>query len=289
MRMFRSIGMLVAAAALAGPAAAHPEQDTDWAKVRLEWNKPVAPFRILGNIHYVGTAGIAAYLITSPQGHILIDGAMEESVPQVLANIEKLGFRPEDVKILLINHAHWDHSGGLAALKKRTGARLLASAADKPALEAGRTDYRPDLSAAPPVGVDELIADGQVISLGGNMLTTRLTPGHTKGCTSWTTSVASGGDSLNVLFACSLSVADQPLVKGKGYDAAPEDFRATFAKLRTMQADVFLAFHPAAFDMEAKRARLLAGDREAFVDAAELPRRIGAASKAFEAELAAAQ
>ncbi|MET0309132.1 MAG: subclass B3 metallo-beta-lactamase [Sphingomonas sp.] len=282
--MVRGFALIAAALVAASPAMA---QQTDWAKVRAEWNQPAAPFRILGNVHYVGTAGIAAYLITSPKGHILIDGGMEESAAQIAANIEKLGFKLTDVKILLINHAHWDHSGGLAELKRRTGARLLASAADKPGLEAGRLDYRPDIQAsAPPVKVDEVIGEGSQINLGGNMLTTRLTPGHTKGCTSWTMQVPSGGDSLSVLFACSLTVADQPLTAGHGYDAAVADFRATFARLKTMQADVFLGFHPAQFDFDAKRAKLEAGNAEAFVDPGELKRRVAAAEAAFDAELA---
>lgn len=280
----RGFGLIAAALLAATPAMA---QDTDWTKVRAEWNRPVAPFRILGNVHYVGTAGIAVYLITSPEGHILIDGGMEESAAQVAANIEKLGFRLRDVKILLINHAHWDHSGGLAELKRLTGARLLASAADKPGLEAGRLDYRPDIGiSAPPVKVDEVIGDGTKIELGGNRLTTHLTPGHTKGCTSWTMRAPPGGESLTVLFACSLTVADQPLTPGHGYDAAPADFRATFARLRAMRADVFLGFHPAVFDFEAKRARLQAGDAKAFVDPGELRRRVDAAEAAFDAELA---
>ncbi len=243
----------------------------------------MAPFTIAGNVHYVGTAGIAAYLITTPKGHILIDGAMEESVPQIVANIAKLGFKLSDVKIMLINHAHWDHTGGLAQLKKLTGARLLASAGDKPALEAGVADYRPDLEAFAKVKVDGLLTDGQPITLGGTTLTTHLTPGHTKGCTSWT--MRAGG--LNLIFACSITVADQPLVKGKGYDAAVSDFRATFAKLKTVKADVFLNFHPGGFDMEEKRKRLVAGDKRAFVDAGELRRRVDAAEASFEKEVAA--
>jgi metallo-beta-lactamase class B len=275
---------LLAAALVTTPAAS--AQDTDWTKVRAEWNQPVAPFRILGNVHYVGTAGIAAYLITSPKGHILIDGGMEESAAQIAANIRKLGFKLGDVRILLINHAHWDHSGGLAELKRLTGARLLASAADKPGLEAGRLDYRDDILPAPPVKVDEAIGEGTQINLGGNMLTTHLTPGHTKGCTSWTMQVPSGGDSLTVFFACSITVADQPLTPGHGYDSAASDFRATFARLKTMQADVFLGFHPAQFGFAEKRAKLEAGDAEAFVDPGELRRRVDAAEAAFDAELA---
>jgi metallo-beta-lactamase class B len=279
--MFKTIALL--AAAMLTPLA--PAQDTDWAKVRAEWNQPAAPFRIAGNVHYVGTAGIAAYLVTGPRGHVLIDGGMEESARQIAANIRALGFKLRDVKIILINHAHWDHSGGLAELKRLTGARLLASAADKPGLEAGRLDYRPDVSPAPPVKVDGLLTHGMPVRLGANMLVTHLTPGHTKGCTSWTTQVTEGGKPLTVLFACSITVAGQPLTAGKGYDAAPADFRATFARLRGIDADIFLGFHPAGFDMDRKRAKLAAGDADAFVDPSELGRRLAAAEKAFEAEL----
>ncbi|MHA6719452.1 subclass B3 metallo-beta-lactamase [Sphingomonas sp. RS6] len=272
-------------AAFAAPAAS--AQQADWARVRAEWNRPTAPFRIIGNIHYVGTAGISAYLITSPQGHILIDGGMAESAPLIAANIEKLGFRLKDVKILLINHAHWDHSGGLAELKRRTGARLLAAAAEIPALETGHPDYRPDLSSAPPVAVDGTLADGETVRIGTTAIVAHLTPGHTKGCTSFSTQVRSGGKPLTVLFACSLSVADQPLTPGHGYDRAPDDFRNSFAKLRAMHADIFLSFHAEQFDLKAKRRKLAAGDAMAFVDPGELPRRVTAAQKAFEAELKA--
>lgn len=272
--LFAGMGL----AGLALPAAA---QDTDWVQVRKEWNQPVAPFRIIGNVYYVGVAGVSAFLIATPKGHILIDGAMEESAARIAANIQTLGFKLRDVKIMLINHAHWDHTGGLAELKRLTGARLLASAGDTPGIEAGMLDYRPDVGHAPPVKVDGAIGDGTPIKLGGTTLVTHLTPGHTKGCTSWTMRV----DGLDVLFACSISVADQPLVPGKGYDAAVSDFRATFAKLKGMRADVFLNFHPMAFGMDAKRKKLAAGDARAFVDPGELRRRVDAAEAAFEAEL----
>lgn len=269
------VGGALAVGGVVPPAAA---QETDWAQVRKEWNAPTPPFRMIGNVHYVGTAGLAVYLISTPEGHILIDGALEESVDQISANIEALGFKLQDVKILLVNHAHWDHSGGLAELRRRTGARLLASAADRPALEAGTIDYRPDLGPAAKVQVDALIKDGEKISLGGVTLTTLFTPGHTKGSTSWT--LDTGG--ARVIFTSSITVADQPLVRGKGYDEAPRDFRKTFARLRKEKADVYLAFHAEAFDMDAKRKRLEAGDGRAFVDPAELQRRVAQASERFE-------
>ncbi|RYD98522.1 MAG: subclass B3 metallo-beta-lactamase [Sphingomonadales bacterium] len=266
--------------ALSVPSAANAQ---DWDAIRAQWNKPTEPFRIIDNIYYVGTAGLSVYLITDPKGHILIDGALAESVPQIAANIEKLGFNLRDVKVMMVNHAHWDHSGGLAELKRLTGARLLASAADKPGLEAGTLDYRPPTPRhAPIVKVDGLLEEGTQVRVGDTVITAHMTPGHTKGCTSWSMRV--GG--RNVVFAGSMTVAGQPLKKGEGYDNAVSDFRATFAKLRAMPADIFLSFHGEVFNMEAKRARLLTGDANAFVDPDEIKRRVDAAEAAFEVDLA---
>lgn len=262
--------------------AAAPLQQDSWAQARAEWNKPGDPIRVAGSVYFVGTAGLSAFLITDPAGHVLIDGGLPESVPLIRANIEKLGFKLRDVKILLINHAHFDHSGGLAELKRLTGAKLYASAGDKPDLEKGVTGGRPDLLAYPAVKVDHVIADGEHIRLGAIDLTTHLTPGHTRGCTSWSTRVKVTDKPLDLLFACSLTVAGQDL-KQPGNVA---DFRGTFAKLRAMSADIFLNFHPSAMDFEAKAAKVRAGDPLGFVDPGELGRRVDAAEAQFERELA---
>jgi metallo-beta-lactamase class B len=267
--------------------AAAPQQQ-DWTQIRADWNRPAEPIRIIGNVHYVGTAGLSAYLITGPQGHVLIDGGLPESAELIAANIRALGFRLEDVKVLLINHAHFDHSGGLAELKRLTGARLLASAGDKVDLERGSTEGRDDLDPFPGVKVDAVIGDGEHIRVGAIDLTTHLTPGHTKGCTSWSLRVEEAGKPLDVAFACSLTVAGQDLSGGPGYPGAAGDFRATFATLRGLKADVFLNFHPAAFGFDDKRARLVAGNALAFVDPGELRRRVDDAEAAFGAELAKA-
>src|ERR1044072_951868 len=188
-------------------AAAAPAQQTDWTATRTEGNKPMAPFRIAGNVYYVGTAGISAFLIAGSKGHVLIDGALPESVDQITANIRALGFRVEDVRILLINHAHFDHAGGLAELKRLTGAQLLASAGDKPDLERGSTQGRADLAGFPPVKCDRLVGEGGRVRLGAIDLVTHLTPGHTRGCTSWSMRTGERGKPLDLLFACSLTVA----------------------------------------------------------------------------------
>ena len=257
--------------------------------MRTYFAQPTTPFRILGNIYYVGTQTVPAYLVTTPEGHILIDGTPAEGAPLVAASIRRLGFRVEDVRYLLINHAHWDHAGGLAELKRLTGARLIASRQDTPLLAQGRTDSLPNSVAFPPVKVDRRIGDGDVVELGGTTLMARLTPGHTKGCTSWTMDVSDTRVSvspLRVLFACSLSVGGQPLVGNTTYPRVVSDYQSSFKRLRRMSADVFLAFHAEQFDLAAKRARLEEGDRAAFVDHYELPRRLNDAERAFADELA---
>ncbi len=280
--MTRALGLILPPLLAAAPT----QQITDWGPAVIEWSKPLAPFHIAGNVYYVGTAGIAAYLVTDPKGDVLIDGALPGTSDQIAANIQTLGFKLSDVRYLLINHAHFDHAGGLAALKRLTGAKLLASAGDKPDLEAGITAGRPDLLDFPKVRVDQVIGEGSHVRLGAIDLVTHLTPGHTKGCTSWSLRIREAGKPLDVLFVCSITVANQDLTGSKTYPGAAADFRMTFARLRGLHANVFLSFHPGVFDMDAKRARLLAGDPLAFVDPGELTRRVDAAEAAFDVELA---
>jgi len=281
--MMRALTLLLPLLLAAGPAV----QQQDWTQAKIEWNKPTAPFRISSDVYYVGTAGVAAYLITSRHGHVLIDGGLPESAPLIEANIKRLGFKLKDIRIILINHAHFDHAGGLAKLKRATGAVLLASAGDKDDLEAGQTAGRPDLEQFPPVKVDEVIGDGDRIGLSGIQLVAHLTPGHTRGCTSFSYRTTINGQVLDMLFVCSLTVAGQDLTGGNpAYPGVADDFRHSFALLRTLPADIFLSFHPGVFDMEAKRARL-PDNPLAFVDPGELGRRVDAAEAVFEKELAA--
>lgn len=278
MRLLALLPMLL----IAAPTVTHAQ---DWSAQIAEWTQPAEPFRIAGNVYYVGTGGIAAYLITDPKGHVLIDAGLPESADAVAAHIRQLGFRVEDVRTILINHAHFDHAGGLARLKALTGAKLLASAADRPSLEAGKTIGRPDLTGFPRVKVDGVIGEGMHVRVGATDLVTHLTPGHTPGCTSWTLKLREEGKPLEALFACSITVAGQDLVGRKSYPRAAADYRATFAKLKRLHPDIYLSFHPGSFGMEEKRAKLTAGDRFAFVDKSELAKRVGTAEAAFEGEL----
>jgi metallo-beta-lactamase class B len=259
----------------------------DELSANMEWNTPAAPFTVIGNLHYVGSKTVGAYLITTPDGHFLLDGIVPQSAPQILENIRTLGFDPADVKYLLNSHAHIDHAGGLAALKRATGAVMVASAADKPILEAGDVFYGPSKGMKfPPVRVDQVIGDGETLTLGSVTLTAHLTPGHTPGCTSWSLLVTGADGAAHTAFLhCSATVAGQKLVP-ESYPGMVESYRATFEKVRALEADVFLGNHDTFFGLQDKRARLLAGEANAFVDPAELQAFNTAMEKAFETQLA---
>jgi len=252
------------------------------------WNNPTTPFAVIGNIYYVGTAGLAAYLITTPQGHVLLDGCLPESAEQIKRNITALGFELRDIKYLLNSHAHYDHSGGLAELKAATGAKLIASEGDKSALEGGfylgsNTDHSLD---APPVKVDRVIQDRAQVSLGGTTLTANATPGHTRGCTSWSMPVQAAGTTYQVLFFCSATVAANRLVAPPQYPGIVSDYEHTFAKVRKLKVDVFLAPHPEFFHMREKRERLGQSELNPFVDPGEFRLFIDRAEESFRKDLA---
>ena len=256
-----------------------------------EWSTPVKPFRIAGPIYYVGTKGLAAYLIVSNQGAILLDGTTAENAPLIERNIQTVGVPLRDVKRLISDHAHSDHVGALAQIKQDTGAEFLASAGDKWALEHGRvrgdTDYKPKPFA--PIKVDRVVRDGETMQLGDVTLTAQLTPGHTPGCTSWSTTVQDRGRQLNVLFLCSITVAGNILVGNRAYPGIASDFCATFRKLGTMKADIVLPSHPDIAEVIERQARREAGEPDAFIDPQTLPSLVAHFSASFEAALAAAR
>lgn len=258
-------------------------------EMRLEWNKPVAPFQIVGNVYYVGMAGVSSFLIKTPAGAIVVDGALPESAPLIALNLRTLGVTMRDVKYLLNTHAHFDHAGGLAGLKKETGAAVVASAVDAADLEAGRSvDFgKHGDSPFPAVKVDRRIKDGETLELGGIKLTAHATPGHTRGCTSWTMRTDdAAGHPVEVIFHCSTSVPGYVLVKNAKYPTIVGDYRKTFERLGKMHADVFLAPHPFMFDLEEKRARMLAKPApNPFVDPAELGRFNAGSQQDFEKAL----
>ena len=229
------------------------------------WNEPMKPFRIIGNVYYVGMTGVSSFLITTPAGHILIDTGFEASVPHIRDSVQQLGFKLTDIKILLNSHAHLDHCGGHAKMKDLTGARIIMSMADAALLASGGTNdftpYSVDMKRYPPAATDQLIHDGESVSLGGSDLVCHLTPGHTKGCTTWAMDVQEGGKVYHVLFFGSTTVLEGVgLVNNPKYPQIADDYAATFAKLRSLPCDIFLAPHAGFFDLAGKRERMAKGE-----------------------------
>jgi metallo-beta-lactamase class B len=256
---------------------------------RESWNKPFPPFRIIGNLYYVGASGVSSFLIATPEGNILLDGGLIETASQIERNVAALGFRMQDVKYLLNSHAHYDHCGGLAELKRASSARMVASAADASTLSSGfQQSYGPGQSATrfPAVKVDRLVSDGETVSVGGARLTAHITPGHTKGCTTWTMPVSENGKTYQVIFYCSTTVAGNQLIQNPKYPRIVDDYEHSFAVLRSMQCDLFLAPHPEFFRMSEKVERRARGGSNPFIDRLELPEFVKQSQESFEEELA---
>jgi metallo-beta-lactamase class B len=252
------------------------------------WTKPTAPFRVIGNVWYVGTEGLSSWLIRTPKGAILLDGGMPENAPLIEANLKALGVPLSDVKVLLNSHAHFDHAGGLARLRADTGARLVVGAGDKAALEAGNypgAEDRRDLDF-PPVKVDRTVRDGETVALGGVVLTAHAEPGHSAGCTGWSLPVTETGKRHTVFFDCSTSVALNRLVDRPMFPGIVQAYGSTFAKLKTIKADVFLAPHAEIFDLAGKRAKIAPGAPNPFVVPGELQAYVARSQAGFEAALA---
>jgi metallo-beta-lactamase class B len=209
------------------------------------YSQPEEAFRLIGNIYYVGARNIASYLITTPQGHILVDTGTTEMTSVIRANVEKLGFKLSDIKIMLSSHAHFDHIGGHAAMKKLTGAQVMAIRQDADALEAGK-----DLSPLgdegwTPVKVDRVLKDGDTVRLGGTTMRAVWAPGHTPGCTVWTTDVTDAGKSYNVaIFGCGGPNGGVKLVGNQKFPTLVADTMATFRKLKMLRPDIYVSGHP---------------------------------------------
>ena len=252
--------------------------------VSRSWNQPVEPFRIAGNLYYVGASDIASYLIATNDGLIIIDGGFEETAPMILANIEKLGFEPKRVKLLLSTHAHYDHAGGFAALQRATGAPLVASRGDAAALARGGLDD-PQFGNAypfPPIEPARIFDDGYVVALGGSKLIAHITPGHTRGCTTWTMRVRDRGRAYDVVIVGSASVpSPYRLVGNNAYPNAVADYERTFRTLRSLRCDIFLGSHGNFFDLAGKINRMRNGGKDAFVDPPGYVAYVDASEKRF--------
>jgi metallo-beta-lactamase class B len=253
------------------------------------WREPFEPHKIVDNIYYVGTKGLSTYLITTPQGHIVVNPSFDWTVPMIKASIEKLGFKMTDVKILLISHAHSDHCGGAAAFKELTGARYMVMQQDVPEIEAGGKGNfnNPERASYAPLKVDRVLKDGDKVELGGFSMTARLTPGHTRGCTTWTMKAREGGKTYDVVILGSPNVnAGYKLVNNQYYPTIAQDFEKMFGILKKLPCDIPLGAHGDYYNMEAKYAKLKAGEPNPFIDPSGWKAYIAGKEQAFRDNLA---
>lgn len=236
------------------PALPHPQYEA----VIKEWNKPFKPFNIIGNIYYVGTSSLGCYIIKTKAGLILLDTALQESAPQLRANIEALGFKLKDVKIMISSHAHFDHVAGHADMKAATGAKVYAMKADAEIMESGgQKGFHPIKPFYKPFKVDKLLKDGETVRLGEVAMTPHLTPGHTEGNTAWSMTVEESGKKYNVVFTCSLSInPGVRMVNNPTWTGVKEAYAKSFAIMKSLPCDVFLGPHTQFFNMEEKVKRL---------------------------------
>jgi len=225
-----------------------------------DWHRPFPPFEIAGNLYYVGTADLGVYLITTPQGNILINSDFEQDVPLIRNSIEQLGFHYKDTKIVLISHAHGDHDAATGLIKRETDAKLMVMDADV-------SEEESTASGRPSAHVDRVLHDGDTVELGGSRLTARLTPGHTKGCTTWTMQVLEGGRTLNAVIVGSPNVnPGYILVGNKNYPQIAQDYVKTFTVLKSLQCDLFLGAHGAYFGLKGKYEKMKTGSPNPFID-----------------------
>ncbi len=270
--------LLVSAAVVVGLSGA--------AVAQTDWNAPFPPHQVIDNVYYVGTAQLASFLVTTPQGHILINSDFESTVPVLQKNVESLGFRFDDIAVVLGSHAHGDHMEGDALVKELTGATVMAMEEDVPGLRA----MRPGGKEHP---VDRILHDGDTVELGGETLTAYRTGGHTAGCTSWGLDVEEAGRTYHVLVVCSYGVnPGYILVDNEDYPGIADDYRRTFARARELPVDVFLGSHGAFYGLTQKYERLQRrgpDDPNPFIDREGYLAHVAAQEKSFQSMLAAQQ
>ncbi len=261
------------------------------AQTHPEWTTNHAPFCIMGNLYYVGSEDLAAYLVATPKGHILLNENLASSAPQICQNIATLGFKPQDVKVLLTSQAHYDHTGGLAALKRITHAQVAVMAADVATLESGGRDdfffFNDSTAWFEPVKVDRILHDGSRVTMGQTVLTARLTAGHTKGTTTWTLDLVEAGRVRHVVIVGGAGFNDgNNLVNDPRYPTQAKDFAQTFRTLRALPCDVFLGAHGVYFELREKYARLQSATSNPFIDPAGYKEFVNERDQTFRTELA---
>lgn len=259
-----------------------------------DWYESYPAFRIAGNLYYVGTRGLASYLVVTDKGNILINSDYEANVPQIKQSIESLGFKYQDTKIILISQAHSDHAAASALIKKQTGAKYMVMKEDVDVAESGgKSDYLFGKEPAqwyPPTKVDHVLHDGEQVKLGNTSLVAHLTPGHTKGCTTWTMKVNENGKTYQAVIVGGVSInPGTKFVNNTAYPTIVEDFEKMWRVSKALTADIFLGAHGIYFDLEKKYARLQNGDKTAFVDPKGYEAFIAVKEKEFRDELAKQQ
>ena len=246
------------------------------------WDDPFAAHRVMDNLYFVGTGGLGTFLITTPEGHILINSDFERTIPMIERSMEALGFDLADIKIILGSHAHGDHQAADIFLRERTGAQLMIMAED---VDGWRRMNR----GAGEDAIDRVLHDGEEVTLGGTTLVAHLTPGHTQGCTSWGMELEENGQTYNALIVCSFGVnAGYDLVDNPNYSNQAADYRATFAKVRAMPVDVFLGSHGSFYGLRGKYETLQRrdeGDPNPFIDRAGFLDYVARYERRFQASL----
>ena len=258
------------AAALAAPPAPDPGTQLENNARERHWNEPTEPAHIVGPIYYVGTAGLSSWLIKTSEGHILIDTGMPPSGPMIAESIRKLGFKPEEIRLLLVGHAHVDHVGALAYMKQLSGAKVAALPGEVALLESGgKTDFQYgtfEQYQFEPVKVDTVLTDGEPFRLGDVSLTPIATPGHTRGCTTFVTSVVDSGKAYKVAFPDGTSIPGYRLVKDPSYPGIADDYRRSLGALAMLSPDIWLTAHPDMFGFASKRYVAARRGAAAYVD-----------------------
>ena len=267
---------------LAIPTQTHSQYES----IIKEWNKPFKPFQVIGNIYYVGTSSLACYIIKTKSGLILLDTALQESSPIVRANIEALGFKLKDIKIMISSHAHFDHVAGHADMKAATGAKVYATKADAEIMESGgQKGFHPIKPFYKPIKVDKILKDGEAVRLGEITMIAHLTPGHTEGNTAWSMVVEENGKKYNVVFTCSLSInPGVKMVNNPTWAGVADAYAKSFATLKTLPCDVFLGPHAPFFAMEEKVKRI-GTQPNPFIDPQGLRNFVEMNEKAYKAQI----
>jgi metallo-beta-lactamase class B len=297
-----ALASVLAAAKLSAQATpASNSSASAFAQASADWLDPFPAHHVIGNVYYVGSKGLAAFLITTPEGHILINSDLEPSVPQIRENVEKLGFQFTDIKILLISHAHFDHCAGSAKIKELTGAKYMVMDSDVPVVESGgKKDFqygnRPQ-AAYPATKVDRVLHDGDEVKLGGAVLVAHKTPGHTRGCTTWTlktpgaaNAAGVGGRLYDVVIVGSPNVnPGYKLVGNTSYPEIAKDYEHAFAVWKALPCDVFLGAHGSYYDLEKKYSQSQHASENAFIDSGGYKAYIAERESAFREELKSQQ